>query len=246
MTRLGVLLARRPSLGAAAMSLAITGALLVAQGGAQASVQQPGTRVQSGVREQGRELFVTGCSGCHGLNGQGLKAPDGSARGPSLKDAGEAGAYYYLHTGRMPLADPEDVPVRKDPAYNESDMRALVAYVGSLGHGPRVPDVNVRAGNLADGGEQFRGNCAACHSASGAGGALSYGRAAPSLAKATPGRARCPVSAPRCSTRRNSTPSSVTSSTCIIRRTPAAWPSAVSARFPKDSSSGCSAWACCW
>ena len=33
---------------------------------------------------------------------------------------------------------------------------------------------------------QFRSNCAACHSATGAGGALSYGRAAPPRGKSAP------------------------------------------------------------
>jgi ubiquinol-cytochrome c reductase cytochrome c subunit len=134
----------------------------------------------------GRELFVTGCSSCHGPEGEGREAADGGERGPSLLESGEAGAYYYLSTGRMPLADADDQPTRKEPAYGEDEIAALVAYVGSLGDGPPIPDVDVAAGDLAAGGELFRANCQACHSASGSGGALSYGRAAPGLADATP------------------------------------------------------------
>jgi ubiquinol-cytochrome c reductase cytochrome c subunit len=135
---------------------------------------------------KGRELFGTGCSSCHGPNGEGVTTPDGRERGPSLTDSGEAAAYYALSTGRMPLADPEAQAVRKRPAYDAADIDALVAYVGSLGNGPTLPRVDVSSVDLADGGELFRANCAPCHSASGAGGALSYGRAAPKLAQATP------------------------------------------------------------
>ena len=176
----------RPRRWRVTIVLGITTCVLAIEGGAQASVQQSPVGPSAKLIQRGRELFTIGCSSCHGLNGQGLRAPNGSARGPSLKKAGEAGAYYYLQTGRMPLANAEDEPIRQDPSYSQPDIRALVAFVGSLDHGPRVPDINILKGDLAKGGELFRANCAACHSASGAGGALSYGRAAPSLAQAQP------------------------------------------------------------
>lgn len=133
----------------------------------------------------GRALFVTGCSGCHGVNGAGLLATDGSVLGPDLTQSGQAAAYFYLSTGRMPLSDPSKQPLRKDPVYDAADIDALVAFVGSLGNGPTIPNVDVAAGDLSAGGELYRSQCAACHSATGAGGALSYGRAAPSLSQAT-------------------------------------------------------------
>lgn len=135
---------------------------------------------------QGEELYTTGCSSCHGPDGRGERAPDGSLRGPSLDEAGEATAYYYLATGRMPLANSEEQPERKPPAYDADEIDALVAYVASLGGGPALPDVDVEGADVAEGGQIFRANCQACHSASGSGGALSYGRAAPRLAPATP------------------------------------------------------------
>jgi ubiquinol-cytochrome c reductase cytochrome c subunit len=61
-----------------------------------------------------------------------------------------------------------------------------VTYVASLGDGPSLPTVDAAAGDLAEGGVIFRDNCAPCHSAAGAGGALSYGRAAPNLHEAEP------------------------------------------------------------
>jgi ubiquinol-cytochrome c reductase cytochrome c subunit len=135
---------------------------------------------------EGRELYETGCSSCHGPDGRGVVAPDGSTRGPSLENAGEASAYYYLSTGRMPLANSEEQPQRKEPAYDDEEIAALVAFVGTLGEGPAIPDVDTADADLAAGGEVFRANCQACHSASGSGGALSYGRAAPRLSDATP------------------------------------------------------------
>jgi ubiquinol-cytochrome c reductase cytochrome c subunit len=134
---------------------------------------------------RGADLYATGCVSCHGQDGGGVTV-EGERRGPSLHASGEAAAYYYLSTGRMPLANSEDQPRRKAPAYSATDIDALVAYVGSLGHGPALPSIDVAKGALASGGELFRANCQACHSASGSGGALSYGRAAPSLHSATP------------------------------------------------------------
>ncbi|MGH9235538.1 MAG: cytochrome bc1 complex diheme cytochrome c subunit [Acidimicrobiales bacterium] len=136
--------------------------------------------------ELGRELYQTGCSSCHGPDGGGVETERDGTRGPSLEQSGEAAAYYYLSTGRMPLPNSEEQPTRKPPAYDADEIEALVAYVGTLGDGPRIPRVDVAAGDLAEGGEIFRANCQACHSASGSGGALSYGRAAPRLSDASP------------------------------------------------------------
>lgn len=137
-------------------------------------------------RARGQELFAVGCSSCHGSNGEGVTTPDNRLRGPSIQQSGEAGAFYELSTGRMPLADSDDLPQRKRAVYNAEDIAALVAHVGSLGDGPALPNVDVSSADVARGGELFRANCAPCHSASGAGGALSYGRAAPLLGSATP------------------------------------------------------------
>ena len=135
---------------------------------------------------RGKELYAVGCSSCHGPAGEGAATPDGQQRGPALLHTGEAGAFYQLSTGRMPLANSDDEPQRKRSPYNADDIAALVAFVGSLGDGPPLPRVDTSRADVAQGGELFRANCAPCHSASGAGGALSYGRAAPSLGAAQP------------------------------------------------------------
>ena len=133
---------------------------------------------------RGEELYSTGCVSCHGPDGRGRDDGEGEAYGPSLEDAGEATAYYYLSTGRMPLANTEEQPRRKEPAYDDGEIQALVAYVASLGDGPELPDIELEGADLAEGGTVYRANCQPCHSASGSGGALSYGRAAPRLAPA--------------------------------------------------------------
>lgn len=141
---------------------------------------------QDDLVAEGRQLYLVGCVSCHGIEGEGVEAEGGVERGPSIVDAGEAGAYYMLSTGRMPLNDPDEQSHRKDPAYDADDQAALVAFVASLGDGPELPAVDLTDADLAAGGKVFRANCQACHSASGGGGALSYGRAAPALGKAEP------------------------------------------------------------
>jgi ubiquinol-cytochrome c reductase cytochrome c subunit len=141
---------------------------------------------KSDPNPHGKELYDTGCSSCHGPTGGGVTTADNKERGPSLQHVGEAGAYYELSTGRMPLANSDDVPQRKRAVYNGDDIAALVAYVGAFGDGPALPKIDLANADVGRGGELFRANCAPCHSASGAGGALSYGRAAPSLGSAEP------------------------------------------------------------
>lgn len=127
----------------------------------------------------GEELFLTACVSCHGVGGEGTD------QGPPLVGVGAAAADFMLRTGRMPLNDPGDQPMHKQPAYDDTEIRRLVAYVASLGPGPAIPDVDPDAGDLAVGGEIYRENCAACHQAAGSGGALSDGTIAPELHQAT-------------------------------------------------------------
>jgi quinol---cytochrome-c reductase cytochrome c subunit len=130
---------------------------------------------------QGEQLYLTGCSSCHGAGGVG------TSRAPTLIGVGAASASFYLTTGRMPAAQGEPFqPPRKQPAYPPDQIDALVAYVASLGPGPAIPSVDVADADLANGGVLYRANCAACHQAAGAGGALSYGHSAPRLHDATP------------------------------------------------------------
>jgi ubiquinol-cytochrome c reductase cytochrome c subunit len=133
--------------------------------------------------QQGRQLFLTGCSSCHGLNAEG------GARAPSLVGIGAAAVDFQVSTGRMPLKKHSEEAARKPSLYNESQTHALAAYIASLGPGPAIPkNVNERYPNAdgAKGGDIFRTNCAQCHNFIGSHGALTYGKYAPSLSDATP------------------------------------------------------------
>ena len=181
----------RGRLAACALVAVVTvGATPLLAGRSSAGPQQTGGGDGGGPGDQelidrGAQLYATGCSSCHGPDGEGVAIEDGGAGGPSLVDAGEAGAFFFLSTGRMPLANTEEQPTRKEPAYSDDDIDALVAFVASLGDGPELPSVDTSDADLAEGGRIYRANCQACHSASGSGGALSYGRAAPALEAAT-------------------------------------------------------------
>ena len=128
---------------------------------------------------RGRQLFVEGCSSCHGLDARGVEY-----QGPSLVGVGASSADFYLRTGRMPLAEPGRQPIRAEPAYPDDQIEALDAYVGSLG-GPPIPAVDPSAGSISRGTKLFSSSCAGCHSITGEGGVV-VGGFAPELHQATP------------------------------------------------------------
>ncbi|MEZ5185837.1 MAG: cytochrome c [Candidatus Nanopelagicales bacterium] len=139
----------------------------------------------------GRQLFLEGCSSCHGLEGQGIASDNatGGNGGPTLIGVGEAAVDFQVSTGRMPLAVPEAQAPRKEPLYSQAEIAALAAYVATLGPGPANPteeQLNLDNANIAEGGEIFRTNCTQCHNFAGSGGALTDGQYAPSLMNATP------------------------------------------------------------
>jgi ubiquinol-cytochrome c reductase cytochrome c subunit len=141
---------------------------------------------ESSTTADGAALYQTGCSSCHAADGHGVVTADGQRRGVDITQAGAALVYFQVSTGRMPLGDSNDPPVRKRPVYDAQEIDAIVAYVAAFGDGPPLPSVDIAGADLAAGGEVYRENCQACHSASGAGGALSYGRSAPALDKSEP------------------------------------------------------------
>lgn len=136
---------------------------------------------QQSQLELGAHLFVSQCSGCHGVDGTGI---DG--RGPTLENEGAAAVDFVLRTGRMPMAVPEMQATRGPVRYTDEQIEALVAYVGLIGTGPGIPDVDPGRGDLSAGGELYRLNCAACHVASGSGAPIGGNRRAPNLAESTP------------------------------------------------------------
>jgi len=128
----------------------------------------------------GHSLFEASCITCHGANLQGVVG-----RGPSLVSVGGAAVYFQVSTGRMPLAQQGPEAYRKPPKFNEQEVEQLAAYVQTFGGGPDIPTGDLRAGDLGQGGELFRINCAQCHGVSGKGAPLSAGKVAPGLEEAT-------------------------------------------------------------
>lgn len=136
---------------------------------------------EAGSAERGERIYQASCSTCHGARGEGV------GPWPGIADAGEAAADFQLRTGRMPFAgEPGDQAVRKPPAYGEQEIRDLVAFVGTLGEGPAIPEVDPRDALLARGHRLFAANCAPCHGATANGGAVGGGSIAPPLTGSEP------------------------------------------------------------
>jgi ubiquinol-cytochrome c reductase cytochrome c subunit len=157
--------------------LVVTGALYSAFAPANAADGENDAETQAGSAvEAGREIYEVSCITCHGDNLQGV--PN---RGPSLIGVGEASVYFQVHTGRMPLVRQEAQAPDKPAIFSDQEIDQLMAYVQANGGGPTLPSGDLREGDVAEGGELFRLNCASCHNFVGEGGALSSGKWAPSL-----------------------------------------------------------------
>jgi ubiquinol-cytochrome c reductase cytochrome c subunit len=128
--------------------------------------------------EEGGKLFAANCATCHGMGASGSQA------GPSLVGVGAAAVDFQVGTGRMPMQMNGPQAYKKPAQFNEEQTKQLAAYVASLGPGPAIPEAGVldEKGDAANGGELFRTNCAMCHNAAAAGGALTRGKFAPALA----------------------------------------------------------------
>ncbi len=110
------------------------------------------------LQARGFDLYQESCASCHGLM---LQGEPGVA--PSLIGVGAGPVDFYLSTGRMPLSNPEDEPMRSTPAFDLRQIDALVAYIHSFG-GPAAPTADPARGSLAVGFSVFSINCAGCHS----------------------------------------------------------------------------------
>ncbi|HET8776883.1 MAG TPA: c-type cytochrome [Candidatus Limnocylindria bacterium] len=159
-------------------ALALIGLVLLASLARPVAAQE-GASV--GSVERGAELFRVGCATCHGADGEGIDP------WPSIADAGEAAADFQLRTGRMPFTgEPGQQAQPKPPAYDPEEIADLVAFVGSLGDGPAIPDVETDEALLPQGYELFAANCAPCHGATANGGAVGGGAIAWPLTSVDP------------------------------------------------------------
>jgi ubiquinol-cytochrome c reductase cytochrome c subunit len=174
---------RHPAAGYAAVAggLVVVGVLYGTLSGGGASAAAPPQN--STQIAQGKALFEDSCSSCHGLDAQG------TSQAPSLVGAGAAAVYFQMSTGRMPAKEVGAENQRKPTDFSVAEIYDIAAYVASLGGGPAIPsaaDVSTEGANTALGSELFSTNCAQCHGFAGAGGALTYGKNAPSLNASTP------------------------------------------------------------
>ena len=128
--------------------------------------------------EEGQKLFEANCATCHGMGASGTQD------GPSLVGVGAAAVDFQVGTGRMPMQMNGPQAYKKPAQFNDTQTHQLSAYVASLGAGPAIPAEEYldEKGDAAKGGELFRTNCAMCHNAAAAGGALTRGKFAPALA----------------------------------------------------------------
>jgi ubiquinol-cytochrome c reductase cytochrome c subunit len=131
--------------------------------------------------QEGQKLFEANCATCHGMGASGTQD------GPSLVGVGAAAVDFQVGTGRMPMQMNGPQAYKKPAQFNDTQTHQLAAYVASLGAGPAIPAEEYldEKGDAAKGGELFRTNCAMCHNAAAAGGALTRGKFAPALADVT-------------------------------------------------------------
>jgi ubiquinol-cytochrome c reductase cytochrome c subunit len=133
--------------------------------------------------QQGKRLYGEYCVACHGANGSGItqrgnRIGAGPARSqtqqpgvaPSLRGVGALAPDFYLRTGYMPLPHIGLQPRRSRVLFSDQQIRALIAYVASLGKGPPIPKPHPERGDLSRGQELFMDHCAGCHQVVGEGG----------------------------------------------------------------------------
>ena len=166
--------------------IAIAAGLILTGGGyAAATASTASDAAPAYTAEQvdaGRKLFLSNCASCHGTNAEG------TANAPSLIGVGAASVHFQVETGRMPgQASGPQLEV-KPVQFKQDAIDAMAAWVASLAPGPAAPTAEYLAkkGDATRGGEIFRINCAMCHNAVGAGGALTEGKYAPALTNTKP------------------------------------------------------------
>lgn len=163
------------------IGLLVTGGVYAGASAAMAATETPTAATQLTV-DDGKKLFQANCATCHGLNLEGT--PDG----PSLFGVGELAVEFQVATGRMPLQMQGPQAPQKPVQFTQDQIEAMAAWVQSVAPGPTYPDAEVLdgEGDVANGAELFRINCAMCHNVAAAGGALTEGKYAPALTGTSP------------------------------------------------------------
>jgi ubiquinol-cytochrome c reductase cytochrome c subunit len=170
---------RRSKWAAAALigiGLLVTGGIYAGASAAMAATEPTSASTTLTV-EDGKKLFQANCATCHGLN------LEGSTDGPSLYGVGELAVEFQMSTGRMPLQMQGPQAPQKPAQFTEDQILAIAKWVQSTSPGPEFPAEETLdgKGDVANGAELFRVNCAMCHNVAAAGGALTEGKYAPAL-----------------------------------------------------------------
>lgn len=125
----------------------------------------------SAVPHEGRTLYLRDCAWCHG------NAGGGTSRGPDLVTGtnGPALNHFMMSSGRMPLENTGQRVQRRESLYTDEEIASIVGFMRDFdARGPEIPepdpDADLQAGLLL-----YQENCAACHSTTGVGGALTAG-----------------------------------------------------------------------
>jgi len=176
---------RRPVAGYAVvlLGLILVGAIYATITGSGDSAAATSPAASQAQIDAGRQIFLETCATCHGLQAQG------TAVAPSLIGVGSAAVDFQVSTGRMPAKETGPEQDRRPPQLNPRQTHEVAAYIQSLAGGPTIPtpaEVSTAGANVALGQQLFTANCAQCHNFVGAGGALTYGKHAPSLDASTP------------------------------------------------------------
>ena len=164
-----------------AATIVIAAGLLFSGGGYAVATNVVESNVATGYTAdqiaEGKKLFLSNCASCHGLNSEGTEA------GPSLIGVGAASVDFQVGTGRMPGQASGPQLAKKPVQFTDEQIELMAAYVASLAPGPAIPEAKYleATGDVTHGGELFRINCAMCHNAVGASGALTGGKYAPTL-----------------------------------------------------------------
>lgn len=170
---------RRSRWAAAALigiGLLVTGGVYAGASAAMAATEQSSASTAL-TADDGKKLFQANCATCHGLNLEGT--PDG----PSLYGVGELAVEFQMATGRMPLQAQGPQAPQKPVQFTHDQILAISSWVQSVSPGPTFPSDEILdgKGDVANGAELFRTNCAMCHNVAAAGGALTEGKYAPAL-----------------------------------------------------------------
>lgn len=164
-----------------ALGLAFAGALFAAFVSPSASADTGESSAQQ--LANGKALYITSCSSCHG------PAAEGTSLGPSLIGVGSASVDFQVSTGRMPAKQLGAQVQAKQNIFTAQQVLDMANYIQSLGGGPQIPQpqqYSTDANAVALGGVLFRETCTMCHNIAGQGGALTDGKFAPALTGTDP------------------------------------------------------------